>query len=127
MENNKYSKDDLYRLMEFVDNGERRITEARKTICKNTSEFDVWYKYSTPQTRNDFKSMLSTNCLIGDLIYNKIGWLRDKKYFGMVIELEFILQAIENLFYEGKISKKEISNIKKEMVRLNFGSMINEW
>lgn len=123
----KYSREELERLMEHIDSSEEKLKESKRIVCKNTVDFNVWYKYSIEEERCNYPSMLGVNTLIGRLIKDKMPWLKEKEYRGMVLSLDYLLQAMENLYDENLLDKKEIENIKREIVKLNFGSMINIW
>lgn len=123
----KYSKEELERLMIYIDTGEERLRELKRKVCKNTVDFDIWYKYSIEEERCNYRSMLGVNTLIGRLINDKMSWLKDNKYKGMILTLDFLLESIEILYEEGLLERKEIDGIKMEFIKLNFGSMINIW
>lgn len=123
----KYSREELERLMEYVDSGEERIKDSKRVICKNTIDFNIWYKYSIEEERCKYPSMLGINTLIGKLINDKMPWLKDKEYKGMILTLDYLLESMEYLYDEGLLERKDIDNIKREIIKLNFGSMINIW
>lgn len=122
-----YSDEEIQRLISYINSVEKRIKEAKRIVCENTIDFNVWYKYSAPEERYKYPSMLGINTLIGKLINDKMTWLKNKEYIGMVIDLDYLLEAMENLYLEGSLSRKEINNIKREIINLNFGSVINLW
>lgn len=123
----KYSREELERLMEHVDSGEERIKDSKRIICKNTIDFNIWYKYSIEEERCKYPSMLGVNTLIGRLINDKMAWLKDKEYKGIELTLDYLLQSMEYLYDEGLLERNDIDNIKREIIKLNFGSMINIW
>lgn len=122
-----YSNEEIQRLIEYIDSGEERIKDAKRIVCKNTIDFNVWYKYSIPEERCNYPSMLGMNTLIGKLINDKLSWLKENEFRGMVLTLDYLLESMEVLYDERMLSRKEIDNIKREMMKLNFGSMINLW
>ena len=123
----KYSKEELERFMEYVDSGEERLKDSKRIICKNTIDFNIWYKYSIEEERCKYPSMLGVNTLIGKLINDKMPWLKDEEYKGMIITLDYLLESMEYLYDEGLLERKDIDNIKREIIALNFGSIINIW
>lgn len=123
----KYSREELERLMEHVDSGEERIKDSKRIICKNTIDFNIWYKYSIEEERCKYPSMLGVNTLIGRLINDKMAWLKDKEYKGIELTLDYLLESMEYLYSEGLLERNDIDNIKREIIKLNFGSMINIW
>lgn len=123
----KYSREELERLMEYVDSGEERLKDSKRIICKNTIDFNIWYKYSIEEERCKYPSMLGVNTLIGKLINDKMPWLKDEEYKGMIITLDYLLESMEHLYDEGLLERKDIDNIKREIITLNFGSIINIW
>ena len=123
----KYSREALERLMEYVDLGEERIKGSKRIICKNTIDFNIWYKYSIEEERCKYPSMLGVNTLIGKLINDKMAWLKDKKYKGIELTLDYLLESMEHLYDESLLERNDIDNIKREIIKLNFGSMINIW
>lgn len=123
----KYSREELERLMEHVDSEEERIKDSKRIICKNTIDFNIWYKYSIEEERCKYPSMLGVNTLIGRLINDKMAWLKNKEYKGIELTLDYLLQSMEYLYDEGLLERNDIDNIKREIIKLNFGSMINIW
>lgn len=123
----KYSREELERLMEHVDSGEERIKNSKRIICKNTIDFNIWYKYSIEEERCKYPSMLGVNTLIGRLINDKMDWLKNKEYKGIELTLDYLLESMEYLYDEGLLERNDIDNIKREIIKLNFGSMINIW
>ena len=123
----RYSREELERLMEYVDSGEERLKDSKRIICKNTVDFNIWYKYSIEEERCKYPSMLGMNTLIGKLINDKMPWLKDEEYRGMIITLDYLLESMEYLYDEGLLERKDIDNIKREIIALNFGSIINIW
>lgn len=123
----KYSREELERLMEHVDSVEERIKDSKRIICKNTIDFNIWYKYSIEEERCKYPSMLGVNTLIGRLINDKMAWLKNKEYKGIELTLDYLLQSMEYLYDEGLLERNDIDNIKREIIKLNFGSMINIW
>ena len=123
----QYTTGEISRLMKYIDSGEERLKEAKRIVCKNTFDFDIWYKYSIPEERCEYPSMLGIDTMIGKLIRDKMPWLKEKEFKGMILTLDYILQSMEVLCEEGKMTKEEIDRVKREIVRLNFGSMINKW
>ena len=123
----RYSREELERLMEYVDSGEERIKDSKRIICKNTIDFNIWYKYSIEEERCKYPSMLGVNTLIGKLINDKMAWLKDKEYKGIELTLDYLLESMEYLYDEGLLERNDIDNIKREIIKLNFGSMINIW
>ena len=123
----KYSREELERLMEHVDLTEERIKDSKRIICKNTIDFNIWYKYSIEEERCKYPSMLGVNTLIGRLINDKMAWLKDKEYKGIELTLDYLLESMEYLYSEGLLERNDIDNIKREIIKLNFGSMINIW
>lgn len=123
----KYSREELERLMEHVDSGEERIKDSKRIICKNTIDFNIWYKYSIEEERCKYPSMLGVNTLIGRLINDKMDWLKNKEYKGIELTLDYLLESMEYLYDEGLLERNDIDNIKREIIKLNFGSMINIW
>lgn len=124
----KYSREELERLMEYIDSGEERIKESKRIVCKNTFDFNIWYKYSIPEERNVYPSVLGVNTAIGRMIHKKMRWLSSKEYEGLVLDVDFILLSAKHLSedYE-ELTTEDIEEIKREIVKLNFGSMINKW
>lgn len=130
LENEKYAgllEEELERLINYIDSGEERLKDTKRVVCKNTIDFNIWYKYSIAEERCCYPSMLGMNTLIGKLINDKLSWLKEKEFRGMVITLDYLLESMVNLYDEGEINKKDIDDIKKEIMRLNFGSVINIW
>lgn len=123
----QYTTGEISRLMKYIDSGEERLKEAKRIVCKNTFDFDIWYKYSISEERCEYPSMLGIDTMIGKLIRDKMPWLKEKEFKGMILTLEYILQSMEVLREEGKLTKEEIDRIKRDIVRLNFGSIINIW
>ena len=123
----KYSREELERLMEHVDLTEERIKDSKRIICKNTIDFNIWYKYSIEEERCKYPSMLGVNTIIGRLINDKMAWLKDKEYKGIELTLDYLLESMEYLYSEGLLERNDIDNIKREIIKLNFGSMINIW
>lgn len=123
----KYSREELERLMEYVDSREERIKSSKRIICKNTIDFNIWYKYSMEEERCKYPSMLGVNTLIGKLINDKMAWLKDKEYKGIELTLDYLLESMEHLYDEGLLERNDIDNIKREIIKLNFGSMVNIW
>lgn len=122
-----YSNEEVQRLIEYIDSGEERIKGAKRIVCKNTIDFNIWYKYSVPEERCNYPSMLGMNTLIGKLINDKFSWLKENEFRGMVLSLDYLLQSMEVLYGENVLSRKEIDDIKREIMKLNFGSMVNLW
>lgn len=122
-----YSNEDVQRLINYIDSGEERIKDAKRIVCKNTIDFKVWYKYSIPEERCKYPSALGMNTLIGRLINDKMAWLKEDEYKGMEIDLEYLLVSMENFYDAGILTRKEINDIEKEIMELNFGSMVNLW
>lgn len=128
MNNKQYlSEEELEKLIKYIDSGEERLKDAKRIVCKNTIDFNIWYKYSIPKERCNYPSMLGVNTLIGRLINDKISWLKETEFRDMILTLDFLLEAIEILHDEGKLTQKEIEDIKREFIQLNFGSMVNLW
>lgn len=123
----KYTREELERLMEHVDSREERIKNLKRIICENTIDFNIWYKYSIEEERCKYPSMLGVNTLIGKLINDKMAWLKDKEYKGIELTLDYLLESMEYLYDEGLLERNNIDNIKREIIKLNFGSMINIW
>lgn len=121
------TKSEIQRLIDYINLGEERIASAKKIVINNTNDFNIWYKYSSSETRYNYPSMLGLNTLIGKVFYNHLKWLGEEEYFGIVIDVEFVLETIENLLYLELLTKNEVEQIKKEIVKLNFGSMKNIW
>lgn len=127
MSNMYLSIGEVTRLKQYIDSAEERIKDAKRTVCNNTFDFDVWYKYSIPEERCEYPSMLGVDNMIGKLINNKLPWLKEQEFRGMILTLDYILQAMEILLEENKITRKDIDAVKRDIVRLNFGSVINKW
>lgn len=123
----KYSREELERLMDFIDSGEQRIKESKRIVCKNTYDFRIWYKYSIEEERCNYPSMLGINTLTGKMINEKLSWLKEKEYKGVILTLDYIIESMEILYDEGELSREEIDNIKRELIKLNFGSVKNIW
>ena len=43
------------------------------------------------------------------------------------IKKDYLLESMEYLYSEGLLERNDIDNIKREIIKLNFGSMINIW
>lgn len=123
----RYSREELERLMDFIDSGEQRIKESKRIVCKNTYDFRIWYKYSIEEERCNYPSMLGINTLTGKMINEKLSWLKEKEYKGVILTLDYIIESMEILYDEGELSREEIDNIKRELIKLNFGSVKNIW
>ena len=119
--------EEVERLKQYIDSEEERIKEAKRIVCKNTFDFEVWYKYSIREERCEYPSMLGIDTMIGKLINNKMPWLKEGEFKGMILTLDYILQSMENLNSLGELTSEEIDRVKRDIVRLNFGSMINKW
>lgn len=118
----------LQDLILYIESGQKRINEAKQTVSENTSDFNMWYKYSIPEKRCNYPAILGVNTSIGKLVRKHMSWLMDEGYFAFVITLDFLLESIEILKKDyGVITQDEIDEIKEEIVELNFGSMANVW
>lgn len=121
-----HSEEELARLIAYIDDGEERIKDAKRIVVENTTDFDTWYKYSIPEERCNYPSVLGINTLIGNLVNEKLPWLKEE-FKGINLDLDFLLETLEVLFDEGELAIEEVNNIKREFVKLNFGSMKNIW
>ena len=121
-----HSEEELARLIAYIDDGEERIKDAKRIVVENTTDFDTWYKYSIPEERCSYPSVLGINTLIGNLVNEKLPWLKEE-FKGINLDLDFLLETLEVLFDEGELAIEEVNNIKREFVKLNFGSMKNIW
>ena len=123
----KLSGKEVKNLINYVNQGEERLNGAKRIIVNNTTDFDTWYKYSIKEERVTYPSMLSINTTLGKMFHEHLYWLADECSRDEEFNIEYVLNACEVLLEQKKIRKKDVKNIKSEIVMLNFGSVKNIW
>lgn len=113
---------DINSLMEYIEQGEKRINSARVKLMELTDDFDIWLKYAT---KKNYPFLLSRDNPIMKLVDEHIEYLYEYRH--RVITVDYILEAMQELEDVGKISQEEILIIKKKMVSINFGSFKVDW
>ncbi len=121
----KYSPEEIEVLKKYIFHVQERIDYNKRIIADNSDDFNDWYKYSIPEDRFIYQSILGINTEIGRMFHNNLCWLSDEKYKYMSFDIEFIINCANNLIESGV--QIDVEEIKKEIVKLNFGSMINKW
>ena len=122
---NKLTPDEVNTLINYINLGEKKINGAKKLVLNNTNDFDVWYRFSSEESRVDYPSMLGVQTKVGSMIFNHVNWLRAEEYYGMIITLEHILAIADMLLEEELITSGYVKELKRELVKINFGSMKN--
>lgn len=123
----EFSKEEIERLLLYIEDEEKRVADAKKIVVENTIDFTIWYKYSTSKDRHDYKSLLGIHSPIIKFINDYMPWLLTKEYEGVVITLETLVQSLDALVLEGMMNLKESKKIKEELMRINFNSMLIKW
>ena len=120
---NKLLNKEAEELINYIEEGQKRIDSAKTKLVSITDDFNIWAKYSIQKTHYPY--ILPRNSLLMDLLEKYYEDIFERRY--STIDLEWVLEFLNDLFKEGHINKDDIEEIKKYLQKINFGSMRIDW
>lgn len=101
---------------------EKNLEVIRKQILSKTTDFEVWNKYSLEKRHYNY--LLGINTKIRQTL-EKADMVRDYRH--IEVDVRLMLHVADVLIEKGEYTEKDKEELKQEMVRLNFGSMVIDW
>ena len=106
------TNEEIKRLINFIEQGQKRIDDAKVKLVGETDDFEIWRKYGI---KNDYRFLLGVDK----------PWIYEERY--RTIDVEWMLYSLQDLLDIGEITEYEVEEIKSAMMKSNFGSMSIDW
>lgn len=110
-------------LIEYIEEGQKRIDSAKEKLVNSTDDFDIWLKYSNK--KNDYSYIFGMKSPIMKLLKNYCPEVLERRY--SILDIEWLMEIVDQLDSEGFITKEEIKELKVYLHKINFGSMRINW
>lgn len=116
------SNEEIERLIDYIEQGQKRIDSAKIKLVSEANDFNIWYKYGI---KHHYSYLLGINNPIRQFISKYCYWIYEERY--RVIDVDWILYTMQDLLDVGEITEYEVEIIKDAIMEANFGSMKIDW
>ena len=116
------TNEEIKRLINFIEQGQKRIDDAKVKLVGETDDFEIWRKYGI---KNDYRFLLGVDNPIRQFLDKHKPWIYEERY--RTIDVEWMLYSLQDLLDIGEITEYEVEEIKSAMMKSNFGSMSIDW
>lgn len=110
------------KLEKIIHEKELELRLLKSQLIEENKEFIIWYKYAE---KVHHKYLLGIDTPVRNLIDKHMNFLYDERK--RIVDVDFILMALEELLYSELINEREVEEVKKYMMNTNFGSMCIDW
>lgn len=115
---------DIQSLINYINNGQKRIDSAKRKLIELTDDFDIWHKYAIDKVHYPF--LLGIDNPIRKFIDMYCKWIMcDYRY--ITIDVDWIIDALEEMLIDGAIGEDYVLEVKEALRKSNFGSMCINW
>lgn len=111
-------------LINFIEEGQKRIDSAKRKLVETTDSFDIWLKYGID--KQEYPFLLGRDNPIRIYFDEYFDWMYSECRY-MTIDIHWILESLEEMLIEGKIDQDYVDEMKETLRRSNFGSMCIDW
>ena len=116
------TNEEIKRLIDFIEQGQKRIDDAKVKLVSEANDFEIWRKYGIKHT---YRFLLGVDNPIRQFLDKYKPWIYEERY--RTIDVEWILYSLQDLLDIGEITEYEVEEIKNAMMKSNFGSMNIDW
>lgn len=110
------------KLENIINEKEIELKLLKSQLVAESKEFIIWYKYAE---KIHHKYLLGIDTPIRSLIDKHMSFLYQERK--RIIDVDYILMALEELLYGEEIDEIEVEKVKNYMMNTNFGSMCIDW
>lgn len=112
----------IFQWEKVIKEKEAELKILKSQLVQESKNFIMWYKYSE---KVHHKYLLGIDTPVRNLIDKHLPFLYSERK--RIIDVDFILTALEELLFNQDIDEVEVERVKFYMMKTNFGSMCIDW